>query len=131
MAETTQKDQLSGAEIIEAVVDKLRTRLRGDCYLNQNSAYDWFTATLKIELDLHDTGAMVRTDYEAKAEFGKPPVEEDSVEQVRDVLEIEAASPNTVRQETGQGIPTLTKDDQGRTVTKHVHYKRAVGKKGE
>ena|ERR1700692_240978 len=129
MAETTLKEQLSGNEIIEAVVDKVRAKLRGDCYLNPNSAYDWFTAKINIELDMHDTGQMVPTNHEVKAESGAPPEDEDEIQHVRDGVEIEAAAPNTVRVESGQGVPTRAKDEQGREVVKHVHYKRTDARK--
>lgn len=130
MAETTLKEQLGGNEIIEAVVDKLRTALRGDCHMNANSAYDWFTATIKVELDMHDTGTLIQVNREAQASFGQPPAEIEECEQVRGELEIAADSPNTVRRDSGQGIPTLTKDEQGRNIVKRVHYKRADAKKG-
>lgn len=123
MAEQTMNKQLNGAEIVEAMVDKIRAKFRADCYLNPNSAYDWFTARISIELDMHDTGTMIQVNHSVEASHGEQPIGE--TEHVEGVLDIEAAAPNEVRRETGQPIPTLTKDPKtGKLVEKGVRYSR-------
>jgi hypothetical protein len=127
MAERTMLKQLSGSEIIEAVLDTLRTKMTRDCYLNPNNAYDFFEARIKVELDMHDTGSLVKSDHEIKILHGDRPEEED-IEVVVDSVTIPAAAPNDVRQSTGQPIPVLTTDANGRQVEKSVHYARKSSK---
>lgn len=126
MSEITLNNQLSGAEIIEAILDKMRQKLRSDCHLNPNSAYDWFDARIKIELDMHDTGAHIKKDYEVGAASGTVP--DGEVDGVSEELHIPAAPPNEVRVSTGQGVPTLTKDAQGNKVVENVRYARKTAR---
>jgi hypothetical protein len=127
MAEETLKTALSGAEIVEAIADKVRQKLRTDCQLNPNSAYDWFDATITIELNMHDTGVLVKGDYNVKATAGKEP-EQEMQQHVPAELYIAPAPPNEVRVDTGQPVPVLTKDEQGRQVVKGVKYSRSAAK---
>ncbi len=122
MAEKTLAKPLSGTEVIEAVVDKLRDKMRRDCYLNPNSAYDWFAADITIKLDMHDTGSKVSVEHAALVTEGVKPVDDTMF--VSENLQIEPAAPNTVRMETGQPIPTETKDAHGRRVERGVTYTR-------
>ena len=101
MAEQTLNSQLSGAEIIEAICDQVRTKLRKDCNLNQNSAYDFFKARVMIDATLHDTGTDVKVQAVTEQTFGKEPAGEEGVEHHTTKLEIDKASPNEVRVETG------------------------------
>lgn len=127
MAEQTLNDPLSGAEIIEATLDKLRTKMVRDCFLNPNSSYDWFTADITIHLDMHDAGVHVKSGpHAATLTVGTKPVEST---QVADVLEVDAAPPNEVRVSTGQPVPTLTKGEGGESVVKRVPYPRSAAAK--
>jgi hypothetical protein len=122
MIETTMKTQLSGAEIVEAVVDRVRQSLRGNCHLNANSAYDWFIGTVTLELDLHDTGANIKVDKVATAQFGERPGDGDEANSV-DQFQIDAEPPNKVRVKSGQPVPVLTREN-GKSVVKGVTYSR-------
>lgn len=124
MAEHTLNSQLSGDEIIEAVIDKLRAAMRKDCYLNKNSAYDWFNATVTVQLNMHDTGNLIKGDYTAQTQHGVSPANGEDIQEVTAGFDIDAQSPNEVRVATGQPVPTLTKDATGKTVVKGVSYAR-------
>lgn len=123
MIEQTQNNPLNGGEVIEAIVDKLREKLRRDCYLNPNSSYEWFTAKLTIELDLQDAG--VHVPVKAAIEMEQGIAKDGEIGHVEAELEIEAEPPNKVRVDTGQPVPVLTKDPEtGKLVEKGVRYSR-------
>lgn len=124
MAEQTMNNPLSGAEVVEAVLDRLRTELRKDCYLNPSSAYDWFSCKVSIELDMHDAGSLIKVDRAVTAENGDKPGEVESLQHVSGGFHIDPAPPNVVRVETGQPVPTLTRDEHGKDVVKGVRYGR-------
>lgn len=128
MAEQTLNNPLSGGEVVEAILDKIRASLRLDCHLNPNSAYDWFSAEVTIKLDMHDAGAHIKGDYTAKATEGNQVADAQHVEAD---FHIDPAPPNEVRVETGQPVPTLTKDEQGNDVVKGVRYSRKDAKKAK
>lgn len=123
MTEQTLNNPLSGAEVVEALVDQLRTKLQRDCYLNPNSAYDYFSATIAVSIQMHDAGALVPVSVTLTVASGVEPPD-DSIETVEGVVEIPMAPPNEVRVKTGQGVPTMTKDANGNTVVKPVRYSR-------
>jgi hypothetical protein len=127
MAEQTLKNPLSGAEVIEAILDRLRSSLQADCHLNANSAYDWFSAEVAVKLDMHDAGAHIKVDRIAKIHSGTHPSED--LQHVEADFHIDPAPPNEVRVDTGQPVPTLTKDEQGRDVVKGVRYSRGGAKR--
>lgn len=129
MAEVTLNSQLSGTEVVEAIVDKVRAKLRRDCYLSPNMAYDWFMATIKIELDVHDAGTTLKIDTTEVIAEGEEPGEDEPIMTVSEHMDIPAAPPNTVRIETGQDIPTLTKEN-GKNVVKGVRYGKPKPQRG-
>lgn len=122
MAERTLNNPLSGTEVVEAVLDKVRAKLQTDCYLNPNSAYDWFSAEIEIHLDMHDAGSHIKGDYRVQLAEGVKPAE--TPQHVEADFHIDPAPPNEVRVETGQPVPTLTKDEQGKDVIRNVRYSR-------
>jgi hypothetical protein len=129
MAEKTLNVQLNGAEIVEAVVDAIRQKMTTDCFLNPNSAYDWFSAEVRVKLDMHDTGAHVKGDYSATTIAGAEPNGE--VATADATFEIEPAPPNEVRVASGQAVPTLTRDGDGKPVIKGVRYARKDAQKAK
>lgn len=124
MAEQTLNNPLSGDEIIEAVTDSLRIKMRRDCFLNKNSAYDWFSGDVAVKLDMHDAGTRVSADHAAHSERGTAPNPDDDRQHVEAQFFIDPAPPNEVRVGTGQPVPTLTRDAQGKDVIKGVRYAR-------
>jgi hypothetical protein len=122
MAEKTLALPLAGNEIIEAVLDILRGRMQRDCFLNPNSAYDFFTAKVSVDLEMHDTGRVEKTHHEASMKMGDDPGEG---EQVHVDVDIQADKPNKVRVETGQPVPVQTTDPTtGKVAVKHAKYSR-------
>lgn len=119
--EKTLNSALNGAEIIEALRDRILDKLRRDCYLNPNHAYDWFSANIHIAVKLHDTGQELDTDHQIAFTSGTPQHDSTVVETE---LEIEKRSPNEVRVETGQPVPVLTKDKDGRSIIEGIKYGR-------
>ena len=126
MAEQTLNNPLSGAEVVTAILDRVAAKLRSDCNLNPNSAYDWFRADISIKLDLHDTGAHVKGDYDIHA--GETEDFEGEYGSIVTPLEIDPDTPNAVRVETGQPVPTLAKGTDGRMIEKGVRYARGKAK---
>jgi hypothetical protein len=128
MPERVLNQQLSGAEIVEAVVDQVRTQLQKSCYLNPNSGYDWMAAKVRVDLELHDTGTLLTESFKAESETGlKPNPDEIEVHEVD--FDIEPAPPNEVRVQTSQPVPVETKDVDGRPVIKGVRYAKKDAKR--
>ena len=121
---------LSGSEIVEAVLDKLRAALVKDCYLSPNTAYDWFEARVKVHVKANDIGRRPEVKAEVTVGLG----EQGSAGRGQDhevELVIEPAAPNEIRQETGQPLPVLATTADGHREIKKVQYKRqAAAPKG-
>lgn len=123
MAERVLANPLSGSEIIEAIVDKIRQRLQKDCYLSPNLAYDYFTADVRISLTAHDVGRAAIVEVEQQVTEGPRP--EDAALDAADAeFHINAEAPNVVRVESGQPVPVLTKDSDGHPEIKGVRYSK-------
>lgn len=128
MAEQTFNEALHGNEVVEAILDRLRNKLRMDCYLNPNMAYDYFTAEISIKLTLHDMGMDVKTEADVQATHGEEPHDDAYVREVTDVLDIDPQPPNVVREQTGQPVPVLSRNAQGKTEIRRVQYSRPSAK---
>ena len=117
---------LSGHEIIADVQDQVGDALRKDCNLRASDAYTGgYDGWIEIHLNLHglDT-AKVTTKIVMNSPVEDP--DQQSVN-VRVDIPLEPAL-NLVRERSDQGIPTLTKDENGKTVVQKRHYaKRAQG----
>jgi hypothetical protein len=129
MPERVLNLQLNGGEVIEAVLDEIRTQLHKSCYLNPNSAYDFMAAKVRIDLELHDTGMVITETFTAESDTGAKPVDPDATEVHEVEFDIEPAPPNEVRVQTGQPVPVQTNDKDGKPVVKHVRYSRKDAKK--
>ncbi len=117
---------LTGEEIIEDLLDQVATKLRGDCNLRDTDSYTGgYDGWVEVHLNLHglDT-ASVKT----KIVFGVKTEDPDAEEAiVRVDIPLEPRL-NLVRERSGQDVPTLAKDDEGKTVVKKRHYaKRNFG----
>lgn len=124
MPEQTAALPLNGEELIKLIQDKLGDTLRRDCFLKQHFSYPDFGGSVTVNLWLG--GAIVRQNIDTTVTLGPKPEEG---EQREASFEIENGPPDELRIESGQDVPTITKDEDGRTVVKPVHYARK-GKKG-
>ncbi len=123
MAERVLANPLSGEEIIEAVVDQIRRHLQKDCYLSPNLAYDFFHADVKISLTAHDVGRAAEVVIEETVAEGVRP-EDYALEAADAEFHINEAAPNEVRVESGQDVPVLTRDADGKPAIKGIKYSR-------
>ena len=114
---------LSGLEIVEAIVDKMRQRLLKDCHLSPNLAYDFFLADVIFSIQAHDIGRQVDVVAEEVITEASCP-EDASLEAADAEFHIDAEAPNVVRVESGQPVPVLTKDSDGQPSIKGVRYSR-------
>jgi hypothetical protein len=135
MPEKTLNLPLSGAEITEAVIDVIRRRLRSQCFLSPNTAYDRYSGHITIDLRCHDIGRIdeVSTDIPIS---GGPNVNEPHLEDedrfLKDEIDIPSSdSPNDVRVDTGQPVPTLAKGEGGKQEIKGVRYGRQPERPGQ
>lgn len=118
MAEKTLALPLSGAEVKQAILDRISQALDSDCFLHDASAYDYFYGTAEIRLTLHDAGREEDVNVGVVSRHGElsEPLTEGKAE-----IKFEQAPPNQVRVETGQPVPT----DTG----KKIKYSRKVAEK--
>lgn len=111
---------LTGEEIIGDVLEQVAGKLRGDCNLRETDSYTGgYDGWVEVHLNLHglDTAAV-----KTKVVFGSV-VEDPLAGKVDAKVEI-ALEPrlNVVRERSGQDVPTLAKDEEGKTVVKKRHY---------
>ena len=122
---------LTGEEIINDVLDQTDSKLRGDCNLRGSDAYPggydgWIEIHLNLRgLDLAQVKTKIIVGAPAGVDFSaldKDAVKETVVDARVDIpLETRL---NAVRERSGQDVPTLTKDDEGKIVVKKRHYAR-------
>ena len=124
MPERVLANPLSGSEVMEAVIDKIRRKLQSDCFLSPNTSYDYFTCDVKLNLRAHDVGRTAEVNVEQTVTQGEPNPEYAALEAAEAEFQIEAAPPNEVRVDTGQPVPVLTKDAEGKPDVKHIKYSR-------
>lgn len=124
--EVSVAEPLSGTEIVEAIVNKVREQLRRDCYLSPNSAYEYFFGEIKISIRAIDVGREADVDKTVSVELGKVPEDpkDPRIEEDHSQQDIDRAPPNVVRRESGQSVPVQTEDGAGRPEIKRVKYAR-------
>jgi hypothetical protein len=122
MSERVLADPLSGEEILTAVAEKIKSRLRRDCYLTPNMAYQSFRCKIKIELVAVDCGEERPVNVEESVSLNPDDAALDQADKELAEFEIEPAPPNDVRVETEQPVPILTKDVDGRPTVRHAKY---------
>jgi hypothetical protein len=114
---------LSGEEIRKAILDRISQRLMKDGYLNANLAYDYYSASIKIEVLCHDVGRTAGVRVEEGMTQGNEP--EDGAGGMEGEFTIEPKPPNEERVATGQNVPVLSRDTDGKPEVKGIKYKRA------
>lgn len=124
MSEQTIAAPLSGEEVVDVILDRIRQMLKRDCYLNPVAAYEAFSAEISISVRLKDSGR--EPEVKARVVVASPkPIDDDAfLAQTEDA--IGEAPPNAVRREAGLPIPTLVSDSDGRQDVKRVRYARKV-----
>lgn len=123
MAEKVLNNPLTGEEIVLALADRIAQSLRRDCFLNPHTAYEFYEAKIHIEVKMNDAGLSEREVKQTiLATEGVEP--EDGVDGVVGDLIVVPKPPNEERVTTGQPVPVLTRDEYGKTVTKHIQYAR-------
>jgi hypothetical protein len=126
MAEKTLNSPLSGEEIQKAIRDQIEQKMRKDCYLNPNHAYDWYTAEIEIHYGLHDVGTTLEGEAKITYSYGEKPLPPAEVKEGEVGMSIQAESPNRVRVQSGQPVHVLTKDKEGHSIVEGIKYGRAA-----
>lgn len=124
MAERVLANPLSGLEVRNAILDKLSSFLQRDCFLSPNLAYDYFSCTVKVSIELHDVGRTDKVEVKVTETEGDHPDDDALLEQADKEFEINPAPPNEVRVDTGQEVPVLAKAADGRGEIRGIKYKR-------
>lgn len=124
MPERVLPESLSGLEIRTAVVDKLMTRLAKDGHLNVAHAYDHFSYKVSVHIELHDLGRIEKVDVTEAETLVQGEGEDALLDQFDAELEGAQTDPNTMREETNQEIPVLTKNAEGKPEIKGIKYPR-------
>lgn len=114
MPEKTLALPLSGEEVRAAILKKIGEALVRDCRLSPNMAYDSFKYRVSVSLELHDTGRVEKVESTVG----------DSTKETDVVLEGEPEPPNKVRVDTGQSVPVLTQNSEGKSDIKRIIYKK-------
>jgi hypothetical protein len=128
-AEKTLNLPLSGAEVLTYILSQIETRLKRDCYLSPNSAYEYCTADIHIHLRLHDVGRTAEVDQTVVSTIGQAPSDDEYLDIADVQFQVEAVPPNEAREESGQPIPVLTSKN-GKEEIKSVRYAtKGKGKK--
>lgn len=125
MAEKTVPEPLSGKEFAIAVADygqqAILESLERDCYLQAEKTYQRFGGTVTIRTWIESPAGRIEVNRDVT--FGEKTKPADAQE-TETSYELDDSSPNGTRIETGQPVPTITKDEQGRPVVKGVRYTR-------
>ena len=119
---------LSGAEVIEAVVVRIREQLQKDCFLSPHMAYGSYSFTCNIDIQFQGSRiAGTHATVRGEQSVADAPQTEKESQQV--TISDEPKPPNEVRRETGQEVPVLAKTPQGRLEERRVRYERKTGGK--
>lgn len=113
---------LSGTEVIEAIVSRLREQLQKDCFLAGHMAYSAFS--FKCSIDIKFQASRIEgTSTQVSGSLGEEDLEQPIATETVEVSD-EPKPPNEVRRESGQDVPVLAKTPQGRLEERKVRYER-------
>lgn len=119
--ETSIAEPLSGDEVVEAVLDLIGQKLRRDCFLSRNSAYESFEGKITVHLRLKDVGRIAEVQTEVPFVLRK--AGNDATE-IDEEMFLDEQLPNVTRVNTGQAVPVLVQSGEGRPEVKTVKYGR-------
>jgi hypothetical protein len=113
---------LTGEEIIVDALEQMAERLRKDCNLRENDTYtNGYDGWVEAHLNLHGVN---EEKVHVKVAIGQAVEDPDAIE-VDAKVEIPLEPRlNVVRERSGQGIPTITKNEEGALTVKKRHYAR-------
>ncbi len=122
--EVAVAEPLSGTEVVEAVLNRVRDQLRRDCFLSPNSAYEYFTAEVRIKVKAIDVGREADVDKTVVVTLGKAPEDPNDprLETVSAESDMERQAPNIVRRQAGLSVPVQTEDGTGKVESRRVKY---------
>ncbi len=112
---------LTGEEIQEACVAKLRECMQKNCHLSLTNAYTSAKIDIKVSMTLFDYGREVRNNEMTSVEIDSGLPSESEAQEVTGELVTEPMPPNQLRIETDQAVPVATTQD-GKKVVKHLKY---------
>lgn len=119
--ERTVVKPLSGAEIVEAILSRVRSQLQRDCFLASHLAYKSYSAQVDVRVQFQDTGTRITdTEVHVQTNGGEVTDEEMQVEEAH--VEVTPEPPNIVRRETGQDVPVVTPKPSGGMEERRVRY---------
>jgi hypothetical protein len=121
MSEMTVAMPLSGEEVIDAVLDRLRQKLQRDCFLSRNMAYESFDGSFMIELRLKDNGRVAEVQTTVNVSHGESAKNQKPIVVAGKFNEM---APNDVRQHANLPIPTVVDTQEGKREMKSVKYAR-------
>lgn len=112
---------LTGEEIQEAAVFKMRECMAKSCHLNSGNAYTSARIEISVKMTLFDYGREVRNNELVKVEVDSGLPAESEPREVSGEIAMEPAPPNQVRVDTEQPVPVATVVD-GKPKIKHLKY---------
>jgi len=119
MAEQTAALPIDGEELVKMIQFKVGEALRKDCFLKAHFNYSDFGGSVEVRLWLG--GQIKKVDIRTTIDLGPRP---ENAEEREASFEIENQPPDELRVATEQDVQVVSKDDEGRTVLKPVHYAR-------
>lgn len=111
---------LTGEEVQEAVIHKIRQSMARSCNLIATNGYTSFRAEIEIHLTLSDYGREVPDNHQviAQEDTGLPPQQLGTYETV---VTMEPAPPNQVLIESDQKVD-VERVEEGKKVVKSIRY---------
>ncbi len=129
MSEKSVVEALSGNEVVEAVLHKVREQLRRDCFLSANMAYRAFEAKIHISIKMMDVGHNPEVDMTIPVRSKEPiptsfkdPADAALVHTEESDSEMGQEPANVVRVESDQPVPVKVTHTDGREEIKRVKY---------
>ena len=121
---------LTGEEIQEAVVFKLRECMQKNCHLSLGNAYTSAKIDIKISMTLFDYGREVRNNEIAQVHLDSELPNESAAQEVTGELITDPMPPNLLRQEVDLPVPVESVID-GKKVTKHLKHLKYAPRKAK
>lgn len=112
---------LSGEEIQEAVLFKLRECMQKNCHLSLTNAYTSAKVDISVKMVLFDYGREVRNNEVSKVELDSGLPHENEPETIDASISLEPMPPNQLRVETDQAVPVVT-TTEGKKQVKRLKY---------
>ena len=112
---------LTGEEVQEGVLSKVRECMEKSCHLSAGNAYTSCRFEVTVKMTLFDFGREVRNNEIVTGEIDSGIPQEGAALAVEETLDVEPMPPNQFRQETNQAVPVQTVVD-GKKKIRHLKY---------